>query len=89
MNDFPAGEAWSYAIDHSETNMTKEDLNLLKSLDKLLGKTDVKGQESEIELLKKFIDTQIEKAEEEQKKNEKLYKTLGIIAGLAAVIILI
>lgn len=47
------------------------------------------GQLSEINLTKKFIDTQIEKAEEEQKKNEKLYKSLGIIAGLAIAIILI
>ena len=32
---------------------------------------------------------QIDKAEDERKKNEKLYKTLGITVGLAIVIILI
>lgn len=32
---------------------------------------------------------QIEKAEEERKKNEKMYKTLGVVIGLAVVIILI
>jgi len=47
------------------------------------------GQLSEIELMEKFIDKQIEIAEEAQKKNEKLYKSLGIITGIAIVIILI
>ena len=32
---------------------------------------------------------QIEKAEEERKKNQKLYKTLGIVTGLVLVIILL
>lgn len=32
---------------------------------------------------------QINKAEEERRKNEKLYKTLGITIGLALVILLI
>lgn len=53
------------------------------------GKTDVEGQISELEVTGNFIDTQIVKAEEERKKNEKLYKTLGTIVGLAIVIILI
>lgn len=53
------------------------------------GKTDVEGQISEIRLTSDFIETQIKKAEEECKKNEKLYQTLGTIAGLAIAIILI
>ncbi len=89
MQEFSAGEAWIYAIENSNTSMNKEDLNQLKNLEKLLGKTNVEGQISEIELMKKTVDTQIEKAEEEQKKNEKLYKNLGIIIGLAIVIILV
>lgn len=88
MKEETAGASWSFAIDNSKTNMSKEDLSILKNLDKLLGKTDANGQEVEIELMKKFIDTQIEKAEGEQKKNEKLCKNLGVIFGLAAVIIL-
>lgn len=53
------------------------------------GQTDVEGQVSQIEVTKSFIDMQIDKAEEERKKNEKLYKTLGITVGLAIVIVLI
>ncbi len=47
------------------------------------------GQLSEIALVEGFLSDQIVTATEEQKKNEKLYKSLGIIVGLGAVIILI
>lgn len=89
MEETSAGEAWRFAIEHSNTNMNNEDLNTLKKLENLLGKTNVEGQLSEIELMKKFIETQIKKAEKERSKNEKLYKNLGVIVGLAIVIILL
>ena len=84
-----AGQAWIEAVEEANTNLTKEDLSLIKGLHKLLGKTDLDGQVSEIELTSTFLDTQIEKAEKERVKNEKLYKTLGTVVGLAIVIILI
>ena len=89
MNKNTAKEAWDYAIDISNTSINKEDIEVIKGLGKLLGKTDLAGQVSQIELTDKFIDIQIEKAEKEYTKNEKLYKTLGIVSGLALVIVLI
>lgn len=89
MKEVSAGEAWKHAIQNSKTNMTEEDLKVLENFEKMLGKTSIEGQLSEIKLLERFIDEQIEKAEEEQKKNEKLYRNLGVIAGLAIAIILI
>ena len=56
---------------------------------KLLGKTDKKGQISEIEISQSFIEKQIEKAEQEKNKNSKLYKSLGVSLGIGIVIILI
>lgn len=53
------------------------------------GKTDVQGQLNEINLHISFLDKQIDLAEEESKKNEKMYRTLGTIFGLAIIIILI
>lgn len=47
------------------------------------------GQVSEIKLIDNFLDTQIEKAEQDRKKNEKMYKTLGVTVGLAIVVILV
>ena len=81
--------AWNKAIDESKLNLNKEDIAIIKNMGKLLGKTDVEGQISEIKLTSDFIDSQIEKAEKEREKNEKLYKTLGTVVGLAIVIILI
>lgn len=89
MNEQDAGTAWKSAIESSKTNMKAEDLKILESLDKLLGKTDIEGQLNQIELIQNFIDCQIEKAENEQRKNEKLYKSLGAIVGLTIAIILI
>ena len=54
----------------------------------LLGKTNLEGQVREIELTQSFLKKQIEDAEQERQKNEKLYKTLGMTIGLAIVILL-
>lgn len=88
MKELPAGQAWKEAITIENTNLKQEDIEVLKGLSNLLGKVDIEGQIGEIELVDNFINVQIEKAEEESKKSEKMYKTLGITAGLAMVIIL-
>ena len=85
----PAGDAWNLALEVTDTNMNKEDIKTLKNLQKLLGKTDIEGQLSEIELTVSFLDIQITQAIKEKEKNEKLYKTLGMVTGLAIVVILI
>ena len=89
MKVMTAGEAWEIALEQSNTKFTKDDLEILKGLAKMLGRTDLDGQVSEIRLTKKFIDTKIEEAENIRNKNSKLYKTLGWTSGLAIVIILI
>ena len=89
MKTVSVKEAWEESIDTVNLSINQEDKNILKELGNMLGQTDVDGQVSQIEVTKSFIDMQIEKAEEERKKNEKLYKTLGITVGLAIVIVLI
>lgn len=89
MEEKTAKEAWIEALENTKTNMAKEDIDILKGFGKLLGKTDLEGQVSQIELTNQFLETQIEKAEKELMKNEKLYKTLGTVSGLAIVILLI
>ncbi len=84
-----AGEAWKKALQKVKLNFKDEDIKALENLGKLLGKTDIDGQLSRIEVTQKFLDEQIKNAEEEQIKNEKLFKSLSIITGLAIVIILI
>ena len=81
-------DVWENCIQEADISIKQEDKDILKKLGKLLGQTDVEGQISEIEVTQNFLDTQIENAEEEKKKNQKMYKTLGIVAGLVFVIIL-
>lgn len=89
MKNKSAGDAWIESIDTVNSNMNLEDKTILKSLGKLLGKTDIEGQISEIQLVSSFLDTQIDLAEKEKEKNEKMYKTLGGVIGLTLVIIFI
>lgn len=86
-----ASEAWCMALDSSKekTNLNEGDIDTLKSLGKMLGNTDVQGQISQIDLTKELLQKQIEEANEEKKKNSKLYKTLGVATGLTIAIILI
>ena len=66
----------------------KADIDIIKGLGRMLGKTDLSGQISEIKLVNNFIDAQIEDAKQEKDKNYKMYKTLGIVVGATIVIIL-
>jgi len=89
MNVMSAGEAWEVSLEKANTKLTKDDMDVLKGMAKMLGRTDLDGQVSEIRLTEKFIDTKIDEAEIEKKKNEKLYKTLGVTIGLTVVIVLV
>lgn len=88
MKDKTANIAWEEALEEAQTNLKKEDKYVLKSLSKLLGRTDVEGQVSSIEITQKFLEEQIKEALEEKRKNEKLYSKLGTTIGLAIIIIL-
>lgn len=81
-------KAWCYGTDKNNY-LNKEDKEVVKMMGKLLGKTDIEGQLSEISLGLDLIGKQIKDAEIEKNKNTKLYKTLGVISGLGISIILI
>ena len=89
MVNVSAGEAWEKAVDTSNNNFTKEDIDIIKGLAKMLGKTDISGQINQIELVKTFLDNQIQEADTEKRKNDKMYRSLGIVAGLSLVVLLI
>lgn len=80
--------SWNNAVEKN-INLNEEDQSTIKMFGKLLGKTDKAGQINEINVTSKLIDTLIEKAEIEQNKNYKLFKTLGPIVGIGICIILL
>lgn len=84
-----AGEAWERCIDSTNIMINEEDREVLKSLGKLLGSTDIDGQVSQIDMVNEFLDERINEAIDQKNKNEKMYKKLGIIVGLGIVIILV
>ncbi len=89
MEDKSTQKAVIKALSDTQTNLKEEDKKIIENLGKVLGKTDKDGQVSQIELTSTFLKSQIQKAEKEEEKNSKLYKTLGATVGLAFVIILI
>ena len=82
--------AWNKAIEEKENELSlkEEDFNLIKKLGNTLGRTDIEGQMSEINQFNTLLQMQIKKAEDERKKNEKMYRSLGTIIGLAIVILI-
>ena len=88
MDILAAGEAWNMALKMEDLSINDEDKNALNNLSKLLGKTDLEGQLNQIEMTSDFLDEQIKKAEKEKNKNEKMYRTLGMILGMTIVVIL-
>lgn len=86
--DGEISKIWSESINEIR-NITTEDKEIIKMFGKTLGKTDIKGQVSQIELSLNLIEKQIQKAEIEKNKNSKLYKTIGVICGMTICIILV
>lgn len=85
-----ASEAWEMAVkdEKIKTSLNKEDKEILASFGKLLGNSDLESQVKNIRLTISQLKNQEQKAEESRKKNAKMYKSLGALAGIAIVIIL-
>ncbi len=91
MEENTASEAWKQALEEKKihTSFTKEDIEVLKGLSKMLGSMDLEGQINNIDLINELLNNQIQEATLEKSKNEKMYKTLGISVGLTIAIILV
>lgn len=89
MKELSAGEAWCQAVKDSKNNLNKEDISVIQNLSRLLGQTDLDGQLGEIEVVNDFLTAQLENASEERRRNEKMYRTFGLVTGLTIAIILI
>jgi len=84
-----ASNAWEEALQTVKTSLNKEDLDMLRTFGKMIGKTDLEGQIKEIELTNILLEQQAEDARIKKQKNGRMYQSLGVISGLALCIILI
>jgi len=83
--------AWQKGIDEFRNHwpVEQEDWILLSQVGEVLGKTDRANQSSFIKMMREKFSVQEKKAEEDRARKEKLYKNLGILGGLAIVLVLI
>jgi len=86
-----APEAWEQAVRQNikKTSLNLEDEEVLVAFGKLLGRSDIDGQVKNIRLTLGHLKLQEEKAEDSRKSNEKMYRSLGILGGIAVVIVLL
>ncbi|MFZ5966259.1 MAG: stage III sporulation protein AB [Bacillota bacterium] len=84
-------EAWYQSVDQYAVDLplNKEDIDVLKEFGKMLGTTDREYQEKNFHHLYFLLKKQEEDAVSQKCKNEKLYKSLGILTGIGIVIVLI
>lgn len=87
--NFP--QAWEQGLEESKMQMAlhKEDYEVLKQLCNILGAYEAQAQSNGISMLQKMIKIQQENAIEENKTTGKLYRSLGVLAGIALAILLI
>ena len=86
-----ASQAWEAAIEDviGKTALDKEDKAILVSFGKMLGNSDVEGQVKNIEFVLNQLRQQENKAEEQRLKNAAMCRRLGVLGGIAIVIILL
>ncbi len=89
--EYTAFEAWEKAIEENikKTSLNKEDEGIIIEFGRLLGNSDIDGQLKNIELTLGQLKMQEKKAEEFRQKNENMYKSLGVLIGIAIVVMLL
>lgn len=82
--------AWQLALDENKTNfkMTYEDYEVISRFCCQLGTADKTTQKQLFELTQLQLYKQEKKAEEDRDRYEKMYRSLGFLAGVTIVIIL-
>ena len=73
----------------TKLNFKKVDVETFMALGRVLGTSNREDQEKNLKITLKQIAGLIFEAREERNKNEKLYKTLGLITGIGIIIILV
>ena len=91
LSGMNASEAWEISVRNnmSKTSLSREDEQILISFGKMLGNSDLEGQLKNIRLAVSQLKLQEQKAEEQKRKNEAMYRSLGFLGGLAIVILLV
>jgi stage III sporulation protein AB len=87
----PMDEIWKEAINNlaSVSSLKKEELDILEDFGNSLGESDKEEQRKNLQFAQESLKIVERNAEDEKQKYEKMYKTLGVLAGIALALILI
>lgn len=90
-NGITAGEAWQKAINDTlpTSYLLEEDVGILMSFGTGLGCSDKEEQLKNIQLTKELIKQQELKAEGSRAQHERLWRTMGFLAGVAIVLLIL
>lgn len=72
-----------------ECFLTQEDIDLFLMLGKVIGKTDRLDQDKHFTYIIEELNSTINEAKMDRDKNQKMYRSLGLLMGLGAIIILV
>jgi stage III sporulation protein AB len=82
-------DAWHRAVTEHSRLLGKEEAEILAGLDGVLGRSDLDSQLAGIDFARERLMQRLEIARERARKYGRLYRSTGILAGLAAVIMFI
>lgn len=83
-------DCWEMGIEKiwPKTTMRQAEKEILLHLGKVLGKSDKLDQQKHIRLAVMNLQKEEEEARSEQQKYEKMFKSLGVLSGILAVILM-
>lgn len=82
---------WARAVEGltKEASLNTSDRELIADFGKVLGSSDREDQKKHFELLYIQLKQNEDQAEEERRKNEKMYRSLGFLSGIVIFILLV
>ncbi len=87
----PMEKIWRESITKlaKESSLKKEELDVLDDFGIGLGETDKEEQQKNLQFAQEHLKLIEKNAESDRQRYEKMYKTLGVLAGIALALILI
>ncbi len=87
LGDTPFSQVWNQALQEEKLALLPEDRIPLEQLGAVLGQYDVEGQRNAMEGIRHRLGTCLETARETQGKIGRVYRALGISAGVLCVLL--
>lgn len=83
--------SWKYALEENikDCPLNGSDIGILRDMSMGLGKSDIKGQKNLMKPAVIRIETNLKDAKDQELKQSKMYRSLGIAAGTVISVILI